>query len=178
MSCLIDSGRGIGCRDSAPGIRRIFFVNFGDLDVTQDPTTELVTELIQPSQTIDIYEYVLPNQTGSFEEEIQNEVENGSVNYSQNLEIRLFRPRVEDRVQLRQIAIGRPHAIVETRNGEFLIVGFKEGLTLTGTLQTGTSGTDFAGYELTFTGEEQLSAPFVDPDAIFNNADVTIVTGV
>lgn len=177
MSCLIDSGRGIGCRDSAPGLRRIFFVNFGDLEVVQDPTTEEVTAITPSAEAIDVYEYILPNQTGSFEEEIQNEVANGSVNYSQNLEIRLFRPRAEDRLQLRQIAIGRPHAIVETRNGEFLLVGWKEGLTLTGTLQTGTSGTDFAGYELTFTGEEQLSAPFVDPDAVLDNADVTIVSG-
>ena len=178
MSCLIDSGRGIGCRDSAPGIRRVFFVNYNDLEVEQDPTSEEVTAITPASGSgIEIYEYILPNQTGSFQEEIQNEVANGSVNYSQSLEIRLFKATAEDRLQLRQIAIGRPHAIVEDRNGNFILLGWKEGLTLTGTLQTGTAGTDFAGYELTFTGEEGISAPFVEKAAIIDNADVTIVQG-
>lgn len=175
MSCLIDSGRGIGCRDSAPGIRRVFFANFGTLDVTEDPTSGEITALTDSA--LSLYEYILPNQTGAFTEEIQSEAENGSVNYEQELEIRLFKATAEDRLELRQIAIGRPHAIIETRNGQFLLVGFKEGLLLTGSLQTGTSGTDFAGYELTLTGEEQLSAPFVDPDAVLDDANVTIVSG-
>lgn len=175
MSCLIDSGRGIGCRDSAPGIRRVFFANFGDLDTTIDPTTEEVTALTDA--TLDLYEYILPNQTGAFTEETQSEAANGSVNYSQSLEIRLFKATPEDRIQLRQIAIGRPHAIVEDRNGNYLLLGLKEGLILTGSLQTGTSGTDMAGYELTLTGEEQLSAHFVEPDAILTDTNVTIVSG-
>ncbi len=175
MSCLIDSGRGIGCRDSAPGIRRVFFANFGSLVVTEDPTSGEITALTD--STLDLFEYILPNQTGALTEEIQSEAANGSVNYNQQLEVRLFKATAEDRMQLRQIAIGRPHAIVETRNGQFLLVGYKEGLLLTGSLQTGTSGTDFAGYELTLTGEEQLSAPFVEEAAILADPNVTIVSG-
>ena len=54
-------------------------------------------------------------------------------------------------------------------NGDALLVGLREGADVTaGTIQTGGALGDLYGYSITFTGQEQLPAPFLSGSTTTN----------
>ena len=168
MSCELTTGRLKPCKDAVGGIRKIHFVDFGDLgDVTlasdSDSTNpDNVTDIGGAAGVLTYHTYDVKGNS-SLETNIQSSLENGTTFFEQVLNITLHKLSKEDNKELKLMAYGRPHVFVETFDGSLLLVGREHGAEVTGgTAVTGTAMGDLQGYTLTFTANEVTMPNFVD----------------
>jgi len=160
MACDLTGGRLKPCKDAVGGIRKIHFVDFGDLgtvSVTDDEVTDI-------SGTFSYHTYDVKGNS-SLETNIQTSLENGTTFFEQVVNITLHKLTKEDNKELKLMAFGRPHVFVETFDGKVLLVGREHGAEVTGgTAVTGTAMGDLQGYTLTLTANETTLPNFIaDP---------------
>lgn len=172
MSCLIDTGRKVGCKDKAPGIRRLFFINNGLLNLTI--AADEITVL--SGSALSVYQVDLFNSNADFTETINN-TEDGSPDVTQELNVTLFGKDKASRLFIEKIRKNVPHVIVEDVNGQLWLAGEIGGMHFGGTALSGRGSGDVSGYELAGTSRQSQLAYSVDPDALFADANITIVQG-
>ena len=180
MSCDLSAGRNVPCRDSIGSINAVYFVDFGDLG-TVTLTADEVTDV---SGTFSAYKYLVKG-ANSLEQAVTASTENGTVFFEQTLTLNLQKLTKEDMVQLKLMAYGRPHCVIEDNNGNFLLAGKDHGLSVSGgSITTGAAFGDMSGISsLTLTGSEKLPSNFIsgatqaDPFAGCSSATATIVVG-
>lgn len=157
MSCDLTGGRLKPCKDAVGGIRKIHFVDFGDLG-TISLTDDEVTDM---DGTFDYHSYDVKGNS-SLETNIQTSLENGTTFFEQVVNLTLHKLTKEDNKELKLMAFGRPHVFVETFDGKLLLVGREHGAEVTGgTAVTGTAMGDLQGYTLTLTANEITMPNFV-----------------
>ena len=106
--------------------------------------------------------YSLPEYTARLTETINASVENGTYFVEQVIEMTLHKLIAAERAEIKLLAAGRPQIIVEDNNGNFLLLGYEKGCNMSaGSAQSGTAAGDLSGYQLTFTANEDNTAPFV-----------------
>jgi hypothetical protein len=94
--------------------------------------------------------------------------------------VQLKKQDVATHKTVKLLAYGRPHIVVKTRDNQFFIAGLQRGCDVTaGTISSGTAMGDFNGYNLTFTGMENVPANFLNTNSesdmasvIFNGATI------
>jgi hypothetical protein len=158
MSCELTGGRLKPCKDAVGGIRKIHFVDFGqlgDVTVVDDEVTDM-------DGTFTYHSYDVKGNS-SLETNIQTSLENGTTFFEQVVNLTLHKLTKEDNKELKLMAFGRPHVFVETFDGKLLLVGREHGAEVTGgTAVTGTAMGDLQGYTLTLTANEITMPNFVD----------------
>lgn len=169
MSCNIANGRLEACKDSVSGLDAIYIINYGTYnpddnslggDVTYNATDTDMIDLIANVPTV--YKYELKGGN-AFEEAIQSSRENGTTFFEQTLTIQLKHKDAATHKTIKLLAYGRPNIIVRTRSNQFFIAGLQRGMDVTaGKVSSGTALGDFNGYELTFTGQENVPANFLN----------------
>lgn len=166
MACLLTLGRLEPCKDAVAGLNAVYFVNFGDanLDITFDVTDTDVIDQIGSSVTdVTAYKYELKG-TSSYEETINSSRENGTTFFTQTLNLNLKGLTKEDHKEIKLLSYGRPHVIVEDRNGNLFLAGREYGMDVTaGTIALGSAMGDAQQYTLTLTAEEKTPANFCIP---------------
>ncbi len=163
MPCLITHGRPEECKDSISGLQAIYFINFGiaPTDIAYN-TPSFPDEIVTIANVATIYKYELKGANG-FEQTINSSREMGTTFFQQTLTIQLKRQDPTAHGTIKQLAYGRPHIIVHTRNNQFFLMGAFEGGDVTaGTISSGTAYGDFNGYNLTFEANERIPANFID----------------
>ena len=178
MACDLTGGRAKPCKDAVGGIRKIHFVDFGDLG-TITLTDDEVTDM---DGTFTYHTYDVKGNS-SLETNIQTSLENGTTFFESVVNLTLHKLTKEDNKELKLMAYGRPHVFVETFDGNLLLVGREHGAEVTGgTMVTGTAMGDLQGYTLTLTANEVLPPNFVsgataaDPFAGMSSATDTAGT--
>ena len=178
MACDLTGGRAKPCKDAVGGIRKIHFVDFGDLG-TITLTDDEVTDM---DGTFTYHTYDVKGNS-SLETNIQTSLENGTTFFESVVNLTLHKLTKEDNKELKLMAYGRPHIFVETFDGNLLLVGREHGAEVTGgTMVTGTAMGDLQGYTLTLTANEVLPPNFVsgataaDPFAGMSSATDTAGT--
>ena len=168
-------GRLKPCKDSVGGIQAIYFINYGSMGpITYDVTDTDVIDSIGTG--VSCYKYDV-HFASSLTQNIQSSTENGTVAFEQVLEISMPKLSKEDNKEIKLIAYGHPHIVVEDQNGSFFLAGTVNGCEVTGgTIVTGTAMGDMSGYTLTLTGMERTPANFLASD--LTAAGGTIVPGV
>lgn len=157
MACDLTGGRLKPCKDAVGGIRKIHFVDFGDLG-TISLTDDEVTDM---DGTFTYHSYDVKGNS-SLETNIQTSLENGTTFFEQVVNLTLHKITKEDNKELKLMAFGRPHVFVETFDGKLLLVGREHGAEVTGgTAVTGTAMGDLQGYTLTLTANEITMPNFV-----------------
>lgn len=157
MACDLTGGRLKPCKDAVGGIRKVHFVDFGDLG-TVTLTDDEVTDL---SGTFTYHTYDVKGNT-SLETNINTSMENGTTFFEQVVNVTLHKLTKEDNKELKLLSYGRPHVFVETFDGSLLLVGREHGAEVTGgTMVTGTAMGDLQGYTLTLTANEVMPPNFV-----------------
>ena len=180
MACDLTKGRALPCRESVGGLKAVYFVDFGDLgDVTLTSTTD--DTISNMDGTFDAYKYELKG-TSSVEQTINASRENGTVFFDQAVSLTLPQLSKEDNNEIKLLAYGRPHIIVEDYNGNAYLVGREHGADVTGgTIASGAAMGDMSGYTLTFNAMERTAANFIagatdgNPFAGMSSATETIV---
>lgn len=172
----LTSGRELQCKDSVGGIRKIFFAqSLGTLSIDSN-------EIIDDITATTVYQYDLPNQTGSFTQTIQTSAENGTVFFEQAVNIKLNKLTTADRNEIKVLAQENLYIFVFDANNNLFLVGEENLAQCTaGTIQTGTNRGDMNGYDLTFTAYERIPARYLTQnDSPFQGlttpANITITT--
>jgi len=176
MSCeLLSLGRLKPCKDSVGGIKNVYFINYGEMDGIVYNATD--TDVIDTIGTaVSCYKYEV-HFSSSLTQNIQASSENGTTAFEQVLEMSMPRLSKEDHKEIKLIAYGHPHVVIEDQNGAFFVAGVANGMEVTGgTIVTGTAMGDMSGYTLTLTGMERQPANFLDSD--LEAAGGTVVEGL
>jgi hypothetical protein len=175
MACTIAAGRIEQCKDSVSGLRNIYFINYKleKSDITYDATnTDLITAVTNAST---LYKYELKSTENTFEQTINSDRNAGTTFFTQTLNVKLKKQDIATSKNVKILAYGRPHIVVETNSGQFFLMGLNHGCDVTaGTLSTGGAMGDFNGYSLTFEAQEECYANFLN--ASTQAAMVTLFT--
>tara|TARA_R100000951_G_scaffold78606_1_gene66369 strand:+ start:177 stop:728 length:552 start_codon:yes stop_codon:yes gene_type:complete len=159
----LSKGRAVSAKDQVAGVRKVYFVNYGDPVVAYDGTD---TDMIDDLGAITLYEYDLKDGNGSYTEAVQQTPENGTTFFEQTLEVSFPKLTKEDHKELKIMAYGRPHIIVLDHNDNLLIMGLLHGCDTTGGgMETGSAPGDYSGYRYTFTAKEKIPANFLKATA-------------
>ena len=174
MACDLALGRIEPCKDSVGGLKNLYFVNYGDLGaITYDVTNTDVIDAV--AGTPNAYKYEIKGAS-SFTQNIQSSRDTGTTAFEQVIEVTLKKLTIADHKELKILAFGRPHVIIEDNNGNYFLAGLEHGADVTGgTIVTGTAMSDLSGYTLTLTGMEKAPANFLGdtPEAV----GFTVVSG-
>jgi hypothetical protein len=153
MACELSTGFTLDCKDGIGGIKQIVLVDKTEVTSFTLDANEIVTLIVGPVAG-DLYTYELPTQTGSFEETINFNRDNGTVFYTQTVNVMLNKLSSAKRLELQNVAQARVIVFVEDTNGNWWAVGYEYGADLsTSTAGTGAVLGDMNGYTLAFTHE-------------------------
>jgi hypothetical protein len=169
MACDLTKGRKEPCKDVVGGIKNIYISDFGDYTaVTYDTTDTDVVDSVGTSVASFKYEV---KGNSSFEQTINASRENGTTFFEQTLNLTLKKLTKEDNKELKLLAYGRPHIVVEDYNENLFIMGLENGADVSGgTIVTGAAMGDLSGYTLTFTAQEKVPANFIESAADVDTA--------
>ncbi len=152
MTCILDGGIPIGCTESTGGIKNVYIGAFSDTTAFTYGTDD---EIDTMTSTETYYTFKFKPQSGSLNEEGTHSVENGTTFYTQTLAMTFHKMDAAKRNKVLDIASVSMHVIVETQNGDYWLMGLKNGCDLTGSTSTsGQAYGDLNGYTVTITGLE------------------------
>ena len=151
MACELSIGFDLECKSGIGGIKKIILCDTVT-SLTLD-ANEIVTDIVGAISG-DLYTYELPTQTGSFEETINFNRDNGTVFYTQTVNVMLQKLSSAKRLELQTVAQARPMIFVNDSNDNWWAVGYEYGADLsTATAATGATLGDGNGYTLAFVHE-------------------------
>lgn len=154
MSCALTQGYTLDCRDSAGGVKSVYFSAFDNVSgITSSNGT---ISAIAKANNGRFWKYNLTRATASALEEYNDSIENGTSFNRQTLTIILNKMQAATRNEIALLGQIRLVAVVEDRNGKYWYYGKENGLMREGgNGGTGTAMGDRNGYELIFTGDEK-----------------------
>lgn len=175
MACDVTLGRLEGCKSFVGGIKAVYFINYGSMGAVTIGTSDEISDL---AGTFSAYKYDIKGAGNNLEQQVVSSRDNGTTYWSQILNLQFKGLSKEDNKQVKLLAYGRPHIVVEDNNGNAMLVGLERGAEVTGgTIVTGVAMGDLSGYTLNFTGEEKLPANFIN-GAVAGDPFAGIITGV
>lgn len=172
MACILSAGRLEGCKDSVGGLNAIYFINYGETEgfVSTDEEITGISAGTPPSA----YKYDLKG-TSTFEQSLTSSRENGTTFGEQTLTVSLKKQDATTHKEVKMLAYGRPHVIIEDNNGTLWVMGEEYGAEMNATTSTGASMGDKNGYELTFVAMEKgLAKSYTGDIAV----DFAVVVGI
>jgi ligand-binding sensor domain-containing protein len=165
MACALTQGYTLDCKDSIGGIKSVWFIATGDVSSVAE-ASGVVTAITKASGKV-FYKYQLVKNSSSLTENVNANVQNGTVFYAQELSIILNKLQANTRNEILLLAKNNLLAVVEDANGKYWLLGKQNGIDLTGgNGATGTAQGDRSGYTLTFSGSEKELAPEVTSSLI------------
>lgn len=167
MACLLTTGRSLGCKSSVGGLKAIYFADYGTLGAA----TIVAGEITVLAGTPVWFKYEIKGNS-SLENTINSSRENGTTFYTQTLNVTLPILDKATQEEIKILSVSRPHVAIEDYNGNFFLVGLKNGAEVTGgTIVSGAAMGDLSGFTLTLEGQETAPANFVLASVI--TADVS-----
>ena len=175
MACDLTAGRLEPCKDSNGGLRAVYFANYDSaLYANLTFTLEEITALTAP---VTVYKYELKG-ANSFDEANENSRENGTSFWTGTGTFVLKKQDLATQKELKLLASGRPHIILEDYNGNFRLAGIKNGCECAVSTASGTAMGDLNGYNIVATSQESDMASFIDSTLMDNVAGFVITEGV
>ncbi len=159
MPFALTTGYSLNCRDSAGGIKSVYFIEFDNVSgVTESSGTATAIAKANGGR---FYKYNLQRNTSSWNEAYNASPDNGTFFHTQTLNLILNKMQAAMSQEIKLLAQNRLLAVVEDRNSKYWLLGRENGLELSG--GQGGSGTQFGdrnGYEINF--ETQNIAPALE----------------
>ena len=165
MACALTQGYSLDCRDSLGGITEVYFIEFSNVSAVTE-ASGIVTAITKGSGKV-FRKYQLVPATSSLTENINANVQNGTVYYAQELSIILNKLQANTRNEILLLAKNILMAVVTDNNGKYWLLGRTNGINVTGgSGSTGTAQGDRSGYTLSFSAMEAQLAPEVSSSII------------
>ena len=165
MACALTSGYTLDCRDSVGGVVEIYFIEKGNVaSITE--ASGVVSAITKETGKV-FRKYEQEQDTAFFVENLNANVQNGTIFYQQELTIALNKMQTALRNELLLLNKNRLVAVVKDANGIYWLLGKTRSLHATGgNSGSGTASGDRNGYTFTYTATEPLLAPSVDSTII------------
>ena len=156
MSCIINSGYTLGCKDSLGGIQEAYVASFsGATSFTYD-VDDVITGVTSAN---DFYTYEQRNEQGEFVQAGNHSVENGSNFWEQTVSLIFTKNDAALRNSLKLLAQSTLLVIVLDQNGTYWVVGEQNGADLTASsASAGKAYGDLNGTTISVTGKEPNTA--------------------
>lgn len=170
MSCIVNNGYALGCRDSIGGIQLAYIGNFNSGQLyTLDADDNIVGLTGSTSSTYHTFEQEM--ESGEFNQEGQYSTENGTVFFQQDLTLMFHKNDADLRNLLLVLSQANLSVIVKDQRGEYWLLGYQNGVrVVSGAMQTGKAFGDMNGVTITLQGKEPVPAYRIDDINIFNIA--------
>ena len=169
MSCLLTSGRILGCKSSQGGLKNVYFSDFGTLGTTTIVDGEITAITGSPV----FFKFDLKGSS-TLESTITSSRENGTTFTTQALNLTLPILDKATQEQIKLLSVARPHVVVEDYNANFFMVGLKNGTEVTsGTIVSGAAMGDMSGFTLSMEAMESDPAFFVTSTVVTANESAT-----
>jgi hypothetical protein len=167
MSCIINSGYALACRDSIGGIQAAFIGNF---DKDQLYTLDANSNITAISgATVSYYTFEQEMESAEFLQEGQYSTENGTVFFQQDLTLMFHKNDADLRNTLLVLSQANLSVIVKDQRGEYWLMGFQNGArAVSGSQNAGKAFGDMNGVTITLQGKEPEPAHRIDDISIFN----------
>jgi YD repeat-containing protein len=162
MSCYISAGVTVDtCEVGIGGIKKIYIVGGGQLTGFTYDVEDQVTGVTATAGTT-LYGFNLKRGVSSLTQTISKNYENGSLFFEQVLNIVLYKMDKTKRNQILMLAVNDYLQVVAVDNNDVqYLLGEVRGMTLGGTITTGTALADRNGFELAFTAQEPQPASII-----------------
>ena len=161
MACALTQGYTLDCKDSLGGITEVYFMAFQDVASTTE-ASGVITALTKDTGKR-FYKYELTKGTSVLTENVNSNVQNGTLYFTPELTIILNKLQVNTRNEILLLAQNRLVAVAKDNNGKYWYLGKTRALDLTaGSATSGTAEADRSGYTLTFAGAEPSMSPEVN----------------
>jgi hypothetical protein len=157
MACDLAAGRAFPCKDAIGGIKDIVWC------VLDDAKWGAISAgaVADTTAAMTMFRFELTKNSGSFQQEISSSIENGTVYFTQTLTIQTPVMTAAITAELHNAMKNRMAIVVRDNNDNFHIMGYSCGAEVSGgNFGTGTAKGDLSGYNLVFTAEEKVPAPF------------------
>ena len=152
MPCPLTAGYILDCKESLGGVKSVRFVEFDNVASIAYAAGVATLTMVASKK---FWKYNQVRETSSFTETITANVQNGTIFYQQEVTVIINKLAAATRNEILLLAKNRLMAIVEDMNGNFWLLGAKNGLDITsGNSATGTASGDRNGYTLTFQAME------------------------
>jgi hypothetical protein len=161
MSCLINKGRTLPCK-SQGGVKNIYF--FNNKETLIDDLTVVDGIITATGGKIDVYKFAVRNGQVNYDE--ANEIGDGGAFWTGTLNVVLHKQDAATQNVLKLLAYGRPHAIIETSNGDFRLIGAEFGTDTTVSSATGLALGDANSYTVVSTSTEKEPAFYINESLI------------
>jgi hypothetical protein len=160
MACDLAAGRAYPCKDAIGGIKAVVWCVLDDAK-----WGAIATGAVADTTAVMImFRWELSKNSGSFQQNVQSSIENGTVYFEQVLTIQTPKLSAADNDELAEVLKNRLCIVVQDNNDNFHIMGYSTGAEVTGgNFGTGAAKGDLNGYNIVFTAEEKQPAPFA-PD--------------
>lgn len=154
MACILTNGHTLGCRDNIGGIQEVYIGEYnGDLLTYTFGTSSIIDTI--SGATVSFYTFQQDIQVGSYTENGQYSVENGTSFYEQTLAITLPKLEATLREQLVILGQGKWRIIVKDQNGRYWLMGKQNPVRVSAmTPGLGKAYGDLNGAVVTFMGME------------------------
>lgn len=161
MACALTQGYTLDCRDSLGGITEVYFMAFQDISSTTE-ASGVITALTKVAGKR-FYKYELTKGTSVMTENVNSNVQNGTLYFTPELTIILNKLQANTRNEILLLAKNLLVAVAKDNNGKYWYLGKTRGIDLTaGSATSGTAEADRSGYTLTFAGAEPSLSPEVN----------------
>lgn len=173
MACAITKGRTLPCKNSVGGLKNVFILDYSS--TVADLTASSGTVTLPSDGSAEFFKFEIKGNS-SLETAVTSSRENGTTFYESTLNLTFTYLDVATQEELKLLNAGRAHYVVETYNGDYLLIGKEHGAEVTGgTIVTGAAMGDLSGFTLTVTAQEtappffatapdESSATPIDPD--------------
>jgi hypothetical protein len=163
--CALTSDYSFGCGNGAGGVKTFWIIESDNVSSIGESSGMVSAITKVAGKKFRKYQLVL--ETSHTEETITGNRQNGTLFYAQSLTMIINKQQLAVRNELLLMSRTQVKIIVEDNNSTWRLYGYENGLTATGgNVTSGTAWGDRNGYEITFTGNEEELAPFVQESVI------------
>lgn len=164
MACLLSTGYTIGCRDGIGGIQDVFIGNYSQTASYTLNAEDVITAFT--GGTASYFKFEQEMETGQFNQNGAYSTENGTVFFTQELQLVFHKNDAALRNQLLVLSQANMSVIVKDQRGVFHLMGIQNGVRATaGAMNTGKAFGDLNGFTITLTAKEPQPANLVSATA-------------
>jgi len=161
MSCILNNGYSLTCRDNIGGIQRAYIRNWSASTVYTYDSGGTITGGTNTGNSF--YTFEIRPETGGFDPGVGNHsLENGTNFWAQELTIVMHKYQASIRTLLYALAQTEMEVIVLDQNNNYILMGEQNGANLTASkASVGSKYGDMNGVTMTLTAKEPKAATFV-----------------
>jgi hypothetical protein len=165
MSCALTQDYSFGCDVGSGGLKELYLIELENVSGVTDSSGTL-TAITKVSGKI-FRKYQLVQDTATAEETLVGNLQNGTLYYAQKVTMVINKQSVAIRNEILLLAKNRLAVVTKDNNDTYRLYGWDQGVRLNeGVAATGTAWGDRNGYTLTFSGNQNALAPFVQASVI------------